>query len=291
MSSFGDLSRINTNVQSLQAYNNLNRTNVNLGVRQLRLSTGSRINSGEDDSAGYSISKKLEAKVRSQAQALANIGDAKSLLTVAEGSLNSIMDILQTMKEKAIQAANDTMGTSERAAIKGQLDELTNEIGDILSGTEFNKTSLFSATTATLLKFHVGAGTAAYDTFNVRLASIDNGTVLFAGVNASVFATGSWAVSSNSLAAHASGIIDKSIQTISDQLGGLGDYQRRLSFKYDNLTVSMNNYESARSRIADADFAKEQMEIVKLQILQQTGTAALAQANAAPQSVLALIGG
>src|SRR5690625_7691708 len=120
--SFGDLTRISTNVQALQANASLQKTNQNIGMRQLRLATGSQLNRAEDDSAGYSISKKLEARVRGQAQALANIGDAKSMLTVAEGSLNSIMDVLQTMKEKAVQAANDTMGADERAAIESQLE-------------------------------------------------------------------------------------------------------------------------------------------------------------------------
>ncbi|MFQ5572275.1 MAG: flagellin, partial [Rhodothermales bacterium] len=110
--SFGDLSRINTNIQAAQSLRTLQKTNSQLGIRQLRLATGSRINRAEDDSAGFGISKKLEAKVRGQAQALANIGDAKSMLTVAEGGLNTIMDMLHNMKEKTIQAANDTMGSS-----------------------------------------------------------------------------------------------------------------------------------------------------------------------------------
>ncbi len=116
--SFGDFSRINTNVQALSSLRTLQNTNNQLGMRQLRLSTGSRLNRAEDDTAGYGIAKKLQAKVRGQAQALANIGDAKSMLTVAEGGLNAVMDILQNMKEKTSQAANDTMGTNERTAIK-----------------------------------------------------------------------------------------------------------------------------------------------------------------------------
>src|SRR5690606_11775233 len=166
---FGDTSRINTNVQALQAYNNLNKTNAQLGLRQLRLSTGSRINQAEDDSAGYSISKKLEARVRGQAQALSNIGDAKSMLTVAEGSLNSIMDILQTMKEKAVQAANDTMGTAERAAIKTELDALSTEIGEIIEDTTFNGTALLSST-GTSFTFQVNAESG--DTMAVSIATI-----------------------------------------------------------------------------------------------------------------------
>src|SRR5690606_25103125 len=141
----GDLTRINTNLQAMSSLKTLQKTNNELGMRQLRLATGSRLNQAEDDSAGYTISKKLEARVRGQAQALSNIGDAKSLLSVAEGSLNSIMDILHTMKEKTVQAASDTMGTAERTAIQNQLTALSDEIGDIIGDTTFNGTSLFSS--------------------------------------------------------------------------------------------------------------------------------------------------
>ena len=271
--SMGDLSRINTNLQALQAYTYLQRTNSELGLRQLRLATGSRINRAEDDSAGYSIAAKLKAKIRGQEQALANIGDAKSLLTVAEGSLNSIMEILQTMKEKAVQAANDTMGTSERAAIKNQLDALAAEIDDIVGETEFNGTALFTTGTLT---FQVNAEQG--DIFQVTIGSL----------SASGLSVASLDVSSASSAGSAIAKIDAAIQTVADKLADIGSYQRRLSFKLDNLATAKDNYEAARSRIADADFAYEQMQLAKLQILQQTGIAALAQANAAPQAVLQL---
>jgi flagellin len=275
--SFGDLSRINTNVQALQANTFLQRTNSDIGLRQLRLATGSQLNRAEDDSAGYSISKKLEAKVRGQAQALANVGDAKSMLTVAEGALNSVMDILQTMKEKTVQAANDTMGTNERTAIQGQLTALITEIDDIVGTAEFNGTALLAGSSFT---FQVGAGST--DTFDVTIASTSAAGLAVAAINVETDAASREAAILS---------VDDAIQTLSNRLGTIGDDQTRLTFKQENLQVSMTNYEAARSRISDADFAKEQMELVKLQILQQTGTAALAQANAAPQSILSLIGG
>ena len=275
--SFGDLSRINTNVQALGALRTLQDTNSQLGVRQMRLATGSRLNRAEDDSAGYGIAKKLQAKVRGQAQALANIGDAKGMLTVAEGSLNSIMDILQNMKEKAVQAANDTMGTNERTAIKSELDALSAEITDIVGDTEFNGTALFGGT-GTSFTYQVNADSG--DTFVASIASV-SATVLSA-------ATTDLQVSTAVSAAATLTNIEGGIQRLADAMAQVGDSQKRLTYKEQNLAVSINNYESARSRIADADFAKEQMEIVKLQILQQTGTAALAQSNAAPQAVLSL---
>ena len=275
--SFGDLTRVSTNLQSLQALQALQKTNSELGVRQMRLATGSRINRAEDDSAGYSIASKLQARVRGQAQALANVGDAKSMLTVAEGSLNTVMDILQTMKEKTVQAANDTMGSSERTAIKNQLDALSGEIGDILGDTTFNGQSLFSAGDISLT-FQVNAENG--DTFAVTISTL---TVASLTVD-----TGDLAVTTSGAAGNTLATIGNAIDTIAARLGSIGDSQSRLSFKQENLMTSMNNYEAARSRISDADFAREQMEVVKLQILQQTGTASMAQANSAPQSVLSL---
>ncbi|GAB5518498.1 MAG: flagellin [Rhodothermales bacterium] len=276
---FGDLSRVNTNLQSMQSLRTLQSTNQELGMRQMRLATGSRINRAEDDSAGYTIAKKLEARVRGQAQALSNVGDAKSMLTVAEGGLTTVMDILQTMKEKTVQAANDTMGTDERAAIKNELNALSAEIVDIFGDTTFNGTNLFGAATNSF-SFQVNAESG--DTFEVTIATTDAAAL---SVETADFDVASAASANTTLTT-----IDNAIDGISERLSSLGDSQKRLTFKQENLTTSMNNYEAARSRIADADFAKEQMEIVKLQILQQTGTASTAQANQGAQSILSLLG-
>jgi flagellin len=247
----------------------------------MRLATGKRINAAEDDSAGYAIARKLEAKTRGQAQALANIGDAKSMLTVAEGALGTVMDILQTMKEKTVQAANDTMGTDERAKIKNQLDALSAEVTDLLGDAEFNGTSLFSTTGNTALNFQVNAESG--DTFTATINSTSVGAL---GIT-----TTALKVTSHASAGATIAVVDNAIEGVSQRLAKLGDDQKRLTFKQENLTTSMNNYEAARSRIEDADFAKEQMNIVRLQILQQTGTASLAQANSAPQSILSIVGG
>ncbi len=276
--SFGDFTRINTNMQAINALGALQRVNSQIGLRQMRLATGLRINRAEDDSAGYSIAKKLQARVRGQQKALDNIGDAKSMLTVAEGSLNSIMDILQNMKEKTIQAANDTMGTEERDAIENELHALSDEISDILGASTFNGTSLFSASGTVSLTFQVNAEQGDTYTTSISSISVSNMSV----------STGDLTVSTSGAAGDTLERIDNAISTVATRLASVGDGQKRLSFKQDNLTVSMNNYEAARSRIEDADFAREQMEIIKLQILQQTGIASLVQANIGPQSLLSL---
>ncbi len=276
MGAFGDLSRINTNVQSMGALNQLYRTNMNLGTRQLRLASGSRINNAEDDSAGYSISQKLGARLRGQAQALSNIGDAKSMLTVAEGALNTIMDILATMKEKVIQGANDTLGSEERALVKSQLNSLSTEINSVISSALFLSRGIFSSTALTFM-----VGPSSNHLFQVTVGAISAGGLGVASANL--------AVASAQSAAASLGGIDRGITTIASIMAGLGNSQLALSFKEENLSTSIINNESAKSRISDADFAKEQMEIAKLQILQQTGLNALVNANVAPQSILALL--
>ncbi len=275
--SFGDLTRINSNLQALDSLRHLQTTNSRLGIRQLRLATGQRINRAEDDSAGYTIAKKLEARVRGQSKALDNSADAKSMLTVAEGSLNTIMEILQTMKEKTVQAANATMGPSERTAIKNELDALAAEVDDIIEDTTFNGNALFSVT-GTSFTFQVNSENG--DTFDVSIPTI--------GAAVMSVDAGSLVVTTTGDSGETLRRVGVAIEALAGQLSGIGDSQKRLTFKHENLTTSMNNYEAARSRIADADFAMEQLEIVKLQILQQTGTATLAQANAAPQSILQL---
>ncbi|MCB0717766.1 MAG: flagellin [Bacteroidetes bacterium] len=277
MGTFGDFSRINTNIQALQALHQMQRTNLNLGIRQLRLSTGSRINRAEDDSAGYTIAKKLEARVRGQAQALANVGDAKSMLTVAEGAFGTIMDILMTMKEKTVQAANDTLGSDERTAIQTQMHALSDEITELLADTTFNSAPLFTSST---LSFQINAD--AGDTFKVTLGTLS--------VSQLGLTTSSIVVSSAGAASTLLGTIDSALTTVANKLGDIGSSQARLTFRQESLSTAISNNEAARSRIADADFAKEQMEIVKLQILQQTGVAALGQANTAPQTILQLLG-
>ena len=276
MGAFGDLSRINTNIQSLDSLNRLQRTNMSLGVRQLRLSTGSRINRAEDDAAGYSISKKLTARLRGQAQALANIGDAKSMLTVAEGTLNTLMDILATMKEKVIQGGNDTLGSSERVLVKSQLNSLSSEINSLISGTLFIGRSIFTSAPLTFM-----VGPTSDRTFQVSVGAISASGL---GVASSDLIVSSAASAGSSL-----GGIDTAIQTIASLMAGLGNAQATLTFKEENLSTSIIHNESAKSRIMDADFAKEQVEITKLQILQQAGISALVNANVAPQSILSLL--
>lgn len=278
---FGDFNRINTNVQTLESRFSLDKINKELGVTQLRLSTGFRINRAEDDAAGFSISAKLSSRIAGLEQGLSNTGDAKSVLDIAESSLNSMLDILTTLKTKATQAANDTYGVDERQFIQDQMDSLVNELNALVTTTVYQGRSLLGGTyNAT---FQVGERGA--DVINVQLTS--GGAD--AGFTASGLEIDALDVSSFASAQLAMVSIDSAIDYIAGAVNNLGIYQTQLSIREEILTQAINSNSSARSRIRDADFAKEQSEVLKLQILQQTAIASLAQANAAPQAVLGFI--
>ncbi len=277
--SFGDLNRINTNLQSLDAQFSLNQINKRLGETQLRLATGFRINRAEDDAAGFSISAKLSSRIAGLEQALQNTGDAKSVLDIAEASFDSILDILTTMKTKATQAANDTYGTDERQFIQEQITALANELTALVEQTEFQGNALLDGNyNAT---FQVGERIA--DTINVTIAQGGN------GFDAEDLGLDSLTVDSFANAQTSMTAIDDAITTVASMVNQLGIFQTQLSIREEILTQSINSNNAARSRIRDADFAREQSDAIKLQILQQTAIAALSQANAAPSAVLGFI--
>ena len=279
MASFGDLSRIGGNIQALQALNSLNNINKDLGLRQLRLATGKRINSAEDDAAGFVISRTLGGRTKGLNVALGNVGDAKSMLSVAEGGLESILDILETMKEKVTQAASDTLGSAERNAIDDELEALTNEIDDIVDETTYNGINLLGGKQVT-----VQTGAETTDTLYVTVSAADHDSAALGVIDASID------VSSAANSSTALGRVNTAITTVKTSIASIGATQARLATKESTLSTAVTNTEASRSRIADADFAKEQLEALKLQIMQQTATSALAQANSAPQVVLSLFG-
>jgi len=274
---FGDLSRIGGNIQALQALNSLNQINRNLGVQQLRLATGKRINSAEDDAAGFVIGRTFQARSKGLAVALGNIGDAKSMLSIAEGGLSNILDILETMKEKATAAASDTLGTNERNAIESELDALASEIDNINTETTFNGTALLSGTSLTI---QTGAETT--NTLSITVTSASHTASTLSVADSDLVVT-SAATASTSLSN-----INAALTTVKTSIANIGAVQARLSTKENTISNAITNTEATRSRIMDADFAKVQLNALKLQIMQQTATRSLAQANSAPQVVLSL---
>ncbi len=271
-------SRINTNVGALNAFNALSNINSKIGVIQMRLASGKRINSAADDPAGYTLSTKLKARSRALGQALNNVGEAKNILSVAEGGLQNMHSIYVTIKEKAIQAGNGSYGEEELDAIVTQIQDLLNETDDIIAQTKFNKTKLLDANFTGKI-FQVGADGG--DQLSVSLSkAIDSSDF---GLN-NISSTD---LSSTNLSTTIASI-DAAIKTLSEQLQYIGSLVQRLDVKEATLQVAITNTDAAASRIMDADIAKEQLEMTKLQILQQTATVQLTQANAQPQGVLQL---
>lgn len=292
--------RINTNIGALNALKSLNDVGDRLSVAQLRLATGKRINGAGDDAAGYSIAKKFDARVKGLGQALNNIGSAKNLISVAEGHLNNIVDILTQMKTKATQAADDSLGTEERNAIKKELQELATQLDLENTQATWNSKSIFKGTnsasstnTDVQFRFQIAAGSSTtVDTLTFNLLDTDNVSL---DSNNTAFTSAGLRVSSASIdvssAASAQDLmsrIDTAISDVSKALSYVGSVVNRLTYQESSLTVAKTNTESARSRIEDADMAYEQLEATKLQILQQSATAMLAQANTGPQAILSL---
>ncbi|MBM4055259.1 MAG: flagellin [Planctomycetes bacterium] len=296
------MSRINTNIGALNALKSLNDINGRLSVGQLRLATGKRINSAADDAAGFSIAKKFNARSQGLGQALANIGSAKNLMAVAEGHLNNILDILTQMKTKVTQAADDSLGTQERNAIKAELEQLGSQIDLEVNQATWNSNSIFGTGNSTtgsassvMFRFQIGSGSSStndvlkFDLLRKANVSLESGNTNFKanGLRVSIGTAGR-AVSSNASARALMSNIDTAIADVSEALSYIGSVVNRLTYQETSLTVARTNTDSARSRIEDADMAYEQLEATKLQILQQTASAMLAQANASPQIIMQL---
>jgi flagellin len=275
----GDSTRINTNIAAFNALHSLKSINRNLEISQLKLATGMRINEVADDPAGFVISKRLGARSRGLSVAYDNVGTAKNVLAIAEGGLLNISDILITMKEKLTQSASDTLGSAERNAIKTELDQLTSEIDDIVDETTFNNIALINGTYTA--SYQTGEGT----TNTLHFAITDSAQATSLSVDASNVSEHVFTATGSSIALSK---INTAIETVSDMLQNIGASVSRLTVKESTLSIAITNTDATKSRILDSDIAKEQLKSTRLQILQQTATAQLAQANVVPQNVLAL---
>lgn len=258
---------INTNVASINAQRSLNASQGALNTAIQRLSSGMRINSAKDDAAGLAIATSLDSKSRGDQVAIRNANDAISMSQTAEGAMQKQTDALQRMRELAVQAANGSNSSTDRGNLDKEFAELNKEIAR-LSGTKFNGQDVFAATT-----FQVGA--AATDT----LASTSVATQNSLSAN----------VSTASGATSAITAIDDALKTINSNRAVLGATQNRFESVIGNLEVSVENTEASKSRIMDADYAKETANLTRGQILQQASTAMLAQANQLPNGVLSLL--
>jgi len=272
--------RINNNIAAFNAYRNLSTTSGQMGKSLEKLSSGFRINRAADDAAGLTKSEGLRAEIRGTNQAIKNAQDGISLVQTAEGALNEVHSILQRMRELAVSASNTA--TSDGAAEQAEIAELINELDAIGTRTKFAGQDVFDGNDRT---FQVGANSA--DTLDVGFHALAAATI--GGDGADVDAVD---VSDIDLTDDANGAIDTlddAIAAVSAQRSQLGASQNRLEHTIANLQVAAENLSASESRIRDADMAQEMVTFTRNQILQQAGTAMLAQANQAPQSVLSLL--
>jgi flagellin len=268
--------RINTNISAMNTHRNMGMTDLALSKSLEKLSSGLRVNRASDDAAGLSISERLRGQVRGLAQAERNAQDGISLVNTAEGALNEIHSILQRMRELSVQSANGTLTTSDRSSIDGEFQQLKAEITNIVNYTTFNGMTLLQSPTQ--YTFQVGANqgqTLAYTTTASTLVSL----------GLSTNTTTSQAAAQASIA-----LLDTAIAAVSTNRSGLGAIANRLEHTINNTAIARENLAAAESRIRDVDMAAEMTTLTRNQILMQSGTAMLAQANAAPQSVLSLFG-
>lgn len=287
---------VNTNVGSLNAMAAASSINKQMEISMERLSTGKRINTAADDAAGVAIASRLTSEIKGTNQAIRNAMDAQALIDTAEGAHNEIVNILQRMREIAVQAANDTNDSDDRDNLQTEANLLAEEIDRIASVSTWAGQVLLTGSGGNSsdgsFSFLVGvgsSGTSSSDTITITIDAMDAATLGVDGGSGS--ATGTIDLTSSSAAITAISAIDSAITDVNTQRAELGAYSNRLDYTVSNLTNISANLEAGRGRIEDADFAAESSSLAKSQILQQAATAMLAQANASKQGVLQLLKG
>ena len=275
------MSIINTNMSSLVSQKNLSHSRNALGTAMERLSSGMRINSAKDDAAGQAIANRMNSQIKGMAQAQRNANDGISMIQTTEGALNQINNNLQRVRELAVQAASDTNDIADRESIQTEITERINEIERVAKSASFNGIKLADGTN-TSLQIQIGANTEAEDSITINLTDATTTGLSVADLTAGAV--------TDSTAAYATiDAVDAALKTVDTARSGLGATLNRFDSVISNLQNSETNLSAARSRIEDADYAKEVAEMTRAQILQQAGTSVLAQANQIPQGVLSLL--
>lgn len=266
---------INTNVASINAQRHLNTSQASLQQAMERLSSGLRVNSSKDDAAGLAIAERMTAQSNGMSVASRNANDGISMLQTAEAGMSVISDHLQRMNELATQAASGQYSTSDRAKLNAEFSQLQSEIARVAANTSFNGKYILGSD-AGAFSFQIGAGTTANDTISFTTSSL---TSLFTGGD----------ISTASGAASAMANLVTALDTLSTSRANIGAYQSRFEGVVTNLSSAIENTDAAKGRIVDADYAAETAALSRANILQQAGTAMVAQANSSPQNVLSLL--
>lgn len=273
---------VNTNVMSINAQRSLAKTESGLNTAMQRLSSGLRINSAKDDSAGLAISERFKAQAGGMEVAIRNSSDGISYAQTAEGAMQEVGEMLQRMRDLAVQSANGINTDSDRANLNEEFRALATEIQRTFSATDFNGVNMLTASAGSRT-FQVGANNGANHQIAVSTVNMVTDTDM-AAVLAATFT-----VSTDTNAQDAIDTIDTAIDKVTTERASLGAVMNRFEHTISNLRNAHENTEASRSRITDADFAKESANLSRQQVLQQASTAMLAQANQAPQSVLSLL--
>jgi flagellin len=280
------MSVINTNVSALNAQNVMTKNTRSMSATMEQLSTGSRINSAKDDAAGLAIGQTQTAQIRGLDQAVRNLNDGVNLLQTAEGALNETTNMLQRMRELAVQAASGTYSTTQRGYLQTEFLALNSQIDKIASETTWNGYTVLTGTTGgtTTGTFSFQSGQTSGQTIDVVM-----GGMTLSALGMTTTASVGLALSSAASASAAIATIDSAINTVNTQRATIGAAVNRMTYAADNMTNVSANVSASRSTIMDTDYATASTNLSKAQIIQQASTAMLAQANQQPQTVLALL--
>jgi len=280
---------INTNVMSLNAQRNASSNQSSMATTMQRLSSGLRVNTAKDDAAGLAIAERMNTQVRGMTIAVRNANDGISLSQVAESGISTLTDILQRMRELSVQSLNSTNTSNDVAALGQEYTQLGAELSRIISAVQFNGSPLFTTTAG--YTFQVGANTGQSISVGSATLNFQSAAGLSAVMGGSTSTTSALITSANAQNSANLIAIDTAIDTVNAARAQLGAVQSRFEKTINFLETGIENQSAARGRIMDADFASETSNLSRVQILQQAGTAMIAQANQMPQSVLQLLKG
>lgn len=278
---------VNTNTTSLGVQKNLNRASDALSTSMSRLSSGLKINSAKDDAAGLQIANRMTSQIRGQTMAIKNANDAISIAQTAEGAMQEQTNILQRMRELALQARNDSNTTDDRDALNKEFQSMTKELDRIAASTQLNNKNLLDGTTTTAMVFQVGSNTGADNQISITLTDAMDTTGALSALDTKAITGDATQIEANFSGAITA--IDDALKNINNTRADLGAVQNRLTSTIANLQNINENAEAARGRVQDTDFAAETAQLTKQQTLQQASTSVLAQANQLPSAVLKLL--
>ncbi|XUU60739.1 flagellin [Erythrobacter sp. HA6-11] len=271
------MSVINTNISALRAANASSSASQMMGQAMERLSTGTRINGAKDDAAGLAIATTMTSDIRAMNQGVRNANDGIALAQTAEGALDEVTNMLQRVRELAVQSRNGTYDATDRGFMNAEVTQLQEQISSVLSNTQFNGVNVFSTTAGTDVA--VDIATSATETVTLTSTAIDGTSIAPAALD----------VSTDALAGTTITNVDAALDDVNGTRASLGAGQNRLESTIANLTTNVTNLTDARSRIMDTDYSAETTQLAKAQILSQASTAMLAQANQSQQNVLSLL--